>query len=39
MATWEEEPGWLDEDSPPDPEGDERDWPGIAELAEIQTQA
>src|SRR5579864_926508 len=36
---WEEEPGWLGEDCPPDPAGDERDWEGWAELARIVEEA
>jgi Domain of unknown function (DUF222) len=35
----EEEPGWLGEDCPPDPEGDERDWAGPDELARVIAEA
>ncbi|HEX6519137.1 MAG TPA: hypothetical protein VF070_03870, partial [Streptosporangiaceae bacterium] len=28
MSGYRAEPGWLDDDLPPDPEGDDRDWPG-----------
>lgn len=31
------EPSWLDEEVPPDPDGDDRDWPG--DLAEVMAQA
>ncbi|HEX6523126.1 MAG TPA: hypothetical protein VF070_24480, partial [Streptosporangiaceae bacterium] len=27
-AAGDQEPGWLDDDLPPDPEGDDREWPG-----------
>jgi Domain of unknown function (DUF222) len=33
------EPGWLGEDCPPDPDGDERDWPGWGELAGVTRAA
>jgi hypothetical protein len=38
---WEEvtEPGWLDGDCPPDPDGDERDWPGPGELDQVVREA
>jgi hypothetical protein len=35
----EEEPGWLAEDCPPDPEGDDRDWPGRDELDRIVAES
>lgn len=38
-TTLAEPPPWLDPDIPPDPEGDERDWPDPAELARIARQA
>ena len=38
-TTREEEPGWLGEDCPPDPDGDDRDWPGWAELARVIEEA
>jgi hypothetical protein len=31
----DEEPGWLGDDLPPDPEGDERDWPQPGEYARV----
>ena len=31
------EPGWLEDDLPPDPEGDDREWPG--DLAEVIAQS
>jgi len=31
------EPSWLDDDLPPDPEGDDREWPG--DLAEVIAQS
>jgi hypothetical protein len=37
--TGEEEPGWLDEDLPPDPDGDERDFGRPGEAAEIAADA
>ena len=36
---WDEAPGWLDEDAPLDPAGDERDWPTWAELEEARARA
>ncbi|HEX6525889.1 MAG TPA: DUF222 domain-containing protein [Streptosporangiaceae bacterium] len=36
-AAWDEEPSWLDDGLPPDPCGNDRDWPG--DLAELIAQA
>ncbi|MBV9444752.1 MAG: DUF222 domain-containing protein, partial [Streptosporangiaceae bacterium] len=36
-AAGDQEPGWMDDDLPPDPEGDDRDWPD--DLAGVIAQA
>ena len=38
-AEYDEEPVWLREDSPPDPEGDDRDWGEPGEYARIAARA
>jgi Domain of unknown function (DUF222) len=36
-AVCDDEPSWLDDDLPPDPAGDDREWPG--DLAEVVAQS